>query len=258
MRIRQILLVHPNRSIRALIKKYVFAELSDVAIVETETAENAMAELNIQPFDVVIASAGLTDMPALDLKCKLAATNHNSTTPMIILSEHENGDDQAQLISSGFEHVVRIRVQPAELIHKIDEVCNPRMWRKDKRFYIPGAGVDIHVQGTVIEGSLINISRGGVLVELITYDPETLMKSDIHLTLHFQGVSSSHEIDELACKLLRVNVTEWHPGNHPAVIRATFVFLDLPEDKIDQIERVLQIATEDNPEDESPDESTAP
>jgi hypothetical protein len=32
MRIRKLLLVHPGRSIRALIKKYIFAELSDIEL----------------------------------------------------------------------------------------------------------------------------------------------------------------------------------------------------------------------------------
>ncbi|MBI5063529.1 MAG: response regulator, partial [Desulfatitalea sp.] len=145
MRIRQILLVHPNRSTRALIKKYIFSELSDVEFFECDNGCSALADLNMNPFDVVIVTTRLIDMPAIELKSKLAETAHNEMTPFIILSEDENGDDRQRLQQLGFQHVVALRVRPAGLIEKINEVCDPRMWRKDKRFYIPKTDVLIDV-----------------------------------------------------------------------------------------------------------------
>jgi DNA-binding response OmpR family regulator len=250
MRIRQILLVHPNRSIRALIKKYLFAELSDVEIVETDDAENTLAELDRRPFHVVIATACINDMPTMELKHRSAATGHNSITPFIVLSEDDNGEDQEYLVREGFEHVVRIRVCPSDLIHKINVLCNPRKWRKDKRYCIPLTRVGIHVQGTRTEGSLINISRGGVLVEIVTRDVEALLRSDIHMTLHLPGEAPLDEIGGLTCRLLNLNVTAWHSDNKPAAMRVTFTFLNLAAEQIRQIEQILRFAKEDTLENE--------
>lgn len=250
MRIRQILLAHPNRAIRALIRKYVFAELSDVEIVEADNAEHALAELNRRPFHVVIATARIDDMSTADLKRRSAATGHNSTTPFIVLSEDDNGEDQEKLAKEGFEHIVHIRVRPSDLIRKINVLCNPRMWRKDKRYYIPATRVSIDAQGSRTEGSLINISRGGVLVEIATREVDALLNSDIDVTLHLPAEAPLDEIGGLACRLLNLNVTAWHPDNQPAAMRATFVFLNLAAQKVGQIEQVVRFAKEDTLEDE--------
>lgn len=250
MRMRNILLVHPTRSIRALIKKYVFAELGDVEFVEAENGENALAELNMNPFDTVVATAELRDIPSAELRAKMAETTHNAATPFIVLSEDENGADQKKLLQQGFEHVVQIRVRPAELIQKINAVCNPRSWRRDRRYYIPKTKVILQADTTQIEGSLINISRGGLLMELISYEPELLMRADIHLTVRIPGPNGFYDIGGLPCKLSRLNITEWHLNNSPAAMRATFIFLELLAEQSDQLEQVLQLAVEDKLEDD--------
>lgn len=253
MRMRHILLVHPTRSIRALIKKYVFAELGDVEFVEAENGENAIAELNMNAFDTVVATTELLDMPAAQLRTKMAETNHNTATPFIALSEDENGNNQETLSQLGFEHVVQIRVRPAELIQKINAVCNPRQWRKDKRYYLPNTKVVLQTGEIQYEGSLINISRGGLLMEIITYEPEALMREDIRLTVRIPGPTEYYDIGMLPCKVSRLNITEWHLNNIPAAMRATFIFLDMPQEQSDQIEQVLQLAVEDKLDDDDDD-----
>ncbi len=245
MRIRQILLIHPKRSIRALIKKFVFAELSDTEILETENCETALAELNKRPFDVVIANGQLVDMTAGDLKISLAQTNHNSKTPFIILIEDENDADEDVLIQKGFEHIVHIRVRPADLIEKINHLCNPRAWRRDTRYHLPDANVTIDIWGTKTEATLINISKGGVMVELNTFQPDLLMKNDISITLRAPTPSGLATISDLTCKLSRLNVTAWHPNNSPAAMRATFIFVDPGEGALNELEEILRTARED-------------
>jgi CheY-like chemotaxis protein len=252
MRMRQILLIHPNRSTRALIKKYIFSELSDVECFECDNGCNALGELNLNPFDVVIVTTRLIDMPAFELKSKLAETPHNKMTPFIILSEEEYGDDQQRLHQLGFKHVVALRVRPAELIENINEVCDPRMWRKDKRVYIPKTDVAIDVQGNSMRASLINISRGGILLELSTYAPELLMARDLRVTLQIPAHNGSRALSHLACRLLRLSVTEWQPNACPAAMRATFVFHHLDKEQSAALEELLRSAMEKSPLMESP------
>jgi len=245
MRIRNILLVHPTRSIRALIKKYVFAELGDVEFAESDNGRNAMVELNMNPFNMVILTSDLSDMTALELKASCAETSHNAFTPFVILSEDDNGADIEELAQQGFEHVVKIRVRPADLIQKINQVCNPRQWRQDNRYYLPNTKVIVNAAEYRMEGSLINISRGGVLLELVTYEPEGLMKENILLSIRIPGPSEYYDIVDLPGRLSRLNVTEWHLNNSPAALRATFIFNELNDQQSEQIEQVLQLAIED-------------
>ena len=246
MRIRQILLVHPTRSIRSLIQKFVYAELSDVAFDEAESAQEALAELSLHNFDVVIVSTKLKDMSLFDLNAEMSKTDHNGDTPCIILSEDDNGTDINELVRQGFEHVVMMRVRPADLIKKINFVCNPRNWRKDKRFYIPQAEVAVYSEGQRIEGIMINISRGGVLAEMVTFEPNLLMQRDLQLSLHISERTDLDSVFDLPCKLLQMNITEWHPDNSPAAMRVTFVFLEMAPEKTAALEQVLQLAIADD------------
>jgi hypothetical protein len=141
--------------------------------------------------------------------------------------------------------VVQIRVRPADLIQKINEVCNPRQWRRDKRYYIPDTKVILEDDASRVEGSLINISQGGLLMELITYEPEMLMHHDLHLTLRIPGPSDFCDIRRLPGKLSRLNIVEWHLNHAPAAMRATFIFLEMPQEMSDQLEQILQLAVED-------------
>jgi len=247
MRMRQILLIHPHRSTRALIKKYIFSELSDIECFECDNGCNALGELNMHPFDVVIVTTRLIDMPAFELKSKLAESRRNEMTPFVILSEEENGDDRQRLHQLGFKHVVPLRVRPAELIEKINEVCDPRMWRKDKRFYIPKTDVVIDVQGNSMGASLVNISRGGILLDLITYAPELLMACDLRVTLRIPDQNGSRALSHLACRLLRVSVTEWQPNYCPAAMRVTFVFHHLAKEQSAALEELFRSAAEETP-----------
>ncbi len=245
MRIRQILLIHPTRPIRALINKYIFTELTDIEIVETDSWENALAELNMRAFNIVIFIDQLIDTPAADIRAKLAKTKHNTDTPFIVLTESESEEERDELIQQGFEHVVQIRISPADLIQKINRVCNPREWRKDKRYHIPKFKVTIDQGGVETEASLINLSMGGISVELTTHHPDFLMKNDIQFTLRIPTPSDFHEIPNLTCKLSRLNVTEWHPDNSPSAMRAAFVFVDITESTRSEMEQFLRMANED-------------
>ncbi len=252
MRIRNTLLVHPARSIRALIKKYVFAELSDIEFLEADNAETALAEMNMHAFDIVILPAVMPDASAQAFKGKAVETNHNAATPMIVLSEDDNGEGEQVLHQQGFEHVVKIRVRPSDLIVKINSVCNPRDWRKDERYYIPKSKVGIHVAGRQPEeGSLINLSKGGALVELISYDPGLIMQPEVSLTLRIPGQEDHFDIADVQCRLSRVSVTEWQPNNSPAVMRITFIFSELSGEQQDKLGHVLQLAVQNKlPEDD--------
>lgn len=247
MRMRQILLAHPTRSIRALIKKYVFSELGDIEFVEAENGKTALAELEMHSFDVVVA-AEMQDIAAVELKAKLGQTQYNAGTPFIMLSEDESGQDLEMLAQQGFEHVVQLRVRPADLIRTINKVCNPRHWRKDRRYYIPNTKVVVDTASVRFEGTLINVSQGGVLMALSTHAPEGFMGEGLHVTFRIPGQQEPFDIGGLPCKLLRLEVTGWHPNHAPAAMRATLVFLELSEEQSGRLEQLLQLAVDDKVE----------
>ncbi len=245
MRIRKILLVHPSRPTRGLIKKYVFSELNDAEMADVQSGREGLEMLAQWPFDVVIASDRLKDMEVTDFRTRLAATQPNSHSPLIIISENESKNGYDALIEKGFDRVVQIRVRPADLIHEINAVCNPRAWRQDTRFHIPGTDVTIDTAKGAIEATLINISMGGLLVEMSTHRTEDLMAGDLQITLRIPMPDKPSTISSLTCKLLRLEVVNWNSNQTPATVRATFIFSELEERPRNKLAELIQMAGQD-------------
>ena len=244
MRIRQILLAHTSRAFRGLIKKYVFSELNDTEITDAGNMEETLIQIHRHPFDVVLVSTSLNDMPIADFKTRMARSELNAQTPLIVLAEHDSDNRYADLIRQGFEHVVYIRLRPGDLIKTLNKVCNPRAWRKDERYHIPNARVLIYQGEAESEARVINISRGGILVELVTRKPDMLIQGMMHLTLQIEAPNYFQTVSGLNCRLLRLHVIKWRSNHCPDTIRATFIFVDLAEEVRSQLDQILQMARE--------------
>jgi CheY-like chemotaxis protein len=245
MRIRKLLLIHPSRSIRALIKKYIFAELSDIEIEEADSGQQALDQVGQKSYDVIISSEQLKDTGLRKFKNDLEATASNGRIPLIIISESESAHARNDLVQQGFDHVAQIRLRPADLIKKINSVCDPRQWRRDARYHIPNASVAIASPGHMNEASLINISRGGVLVELSTDDPSTLMNGGLCLSLQIPISGSTAVIEDLKAKLLRIEAVTWTPHLVPKILRGTFIFAGLKSGPKGKLEELIQMVKDD-------------
>jgi CheY-like chemotaxis protein len=245
MRIRKLLLVHPGRSFRGLITKYVYAELSDIDIIEADSGRQALEHLTSQKFDIVACTDQLKDMQLMDLKTQQQKSASNKYTPFVVITESESGHTRNNLVSRGFEHVVQIRVRPADLVLKINKLCDPRNWRRDARYHIPSMRVTIKMHQNAIEAFLINISMGGILVELTTDLPHLLMQSGVQITLRTPLAGGPFTIDGLRGKLLRLEMIKWTPELIPAAMRATFMFEALSDASRNKLQELFQMAKED-------------
>jgi len=196
-------------------------------------------------FDIIVCSDRLKDMGITELKINQQATSTNGRTPLVIISESESSHARNELVSQGFDRVVQIRVRPADLIHKINTLCDPRHWRRDTRHHIPGMAVVIGNHNQKIEAFLINISMGGILVEMTTDHPEFLMKDGVQITLKISVSDGLDGIEGLKAKLLRLESVQWKPDLTPAVLRATFVFSELQDIDRHKLEELLQMAQTD-------------
>lgn len=244
MRIRNFLLIHSSRSIRAMIKKFILADLDDVEIVESQNGQLALRLLAGYSFDLIICNCDLEDMPITTLRREiLEYSPRNKTTDIIALLEED--DARAALVKASFPHIVRMPFQPLEFISKINQVCNPRKWRKSDRFHIPDSMVTIHVWEMQAEAQMINISRGGVLVEISGDRSDLLLQNNPKLTLDINPPGCSYKINNLPAKLTRINVVAWNENYKPALMRLAYIFLDLDQDATSDLEQALEFAKTD-------------
>ncbi len=243
MRIRKLLLVHSGRSIRALIKKYIFAELSDIEITEAGGGRSALVQLKAGRFDLIISAEHLEDMGLEAFASELEAINPMGRAELIVISDSEDDPSREMLVQRGFEHIVQIRLRPADLIESINRACDPRKWRKDPRYHIPNAGVMISSACEKIDATLINFSLGGVLVELTTEDPCILMNGRLSLALQIPlSNAATARIDGLTSKLLRIEAVDWTEAHLPRTMRATFIYVDLNRGTQGKLVELIQMA----------------
>lgn len=245
MRIRKLLLIHPSRSARGLIKKYIFSELNDTEIHEAHNGKNGLEMLNAEKFDIILSIDRLKDISIQKFRTELDQTGSNGQKPLIIITENESENICNVLAESGFERVVPIRIRPSELILKINEACNPRAWRKDTRYHIPNVKVLINTPTAAIEANLINLSMGGLLVEFGTQMPDEIMKGNLNAAMQIPFENSIFKIEDLDCKLLRIEIVDWSPDSTPAIMRATFIFKNLATGLKNKLAELIQMAEQD-------------
>jgi CheY-like chemotaxis protein len=248
MRVRKLLLVHPIRSTRGLVKKYIFSELSDIEISEAQSGSEAASALKAGSFNVIIATTELKDMSLAEFRRGLLTAMPNGALPLIVISESESLHARNQLVEQGFDRVVQIRLRPSDLIHTINAVCDPRTWRKDTRYHLTNVNAVIEAQDRHAEATLINISKGGILVELACEQPALLMGGQIRIGLSIDLNDGHGTIDGLTARLSRIEVLDWESAGKPNRMRATFIFVDLPDGPKGKLDELLKMAGEENME----------
>ena len=248
MSIRKLLLVHPSRAQGALIRTYILAEFTDIECQEVTNAKDAFNVIGETVFNAVICYENLQDVELSEFKTQLEESIANANTPLVILSDKESDKDRDVLLGQGFDNVVQIRRRPSDLFSSINKACNPRLWRKDPRYHFPNASVIVELPQGNIEAELINVSMGGMFVELTTNDPSGLFQGPITTSLSIPlSKEKSATLTGLITKLLRLEVVSWNSESVPNSIRATFIFVGMNNQTKIRLEELIEISRVDNP-----------
>jgi CheY-like chemotaxis protein len=242
---RKLLMVHPVRSTRSLIKKYILSELGDIEFGEAQSGSEAVSVLDGGRFDVIIAADRLKDMSIVEFRQELIVAMPDNAPPVIVISESESPQVRDQLVAQGFDRIVQIRLRPSDLIHTINAACDPRSWRKDTRYHLASATATIEAQDRCAEATLINISRGGILVELVCEQPSLLLAERVCIGLSVAIGDGRSSIQGLTARLSRIEVLGWGPAGKPNRMRATFIFADLSDRPKDGLDTLLKMAREE-------------
>ena len=92
------------------------------------------------------------------------------------------------------------------------------------------------------EVKMINISRGGAMIEISGDRSELLLQNNPKLTLKIKHADGYYSIHNLPVKLSRLNTIEWNENHKPTAMRVAFVFQDLDQASAIELEQILQTA----------------
>ena len=227
MQYREILVLHPNPSIRGLLEGYLHSEFEDVLVVEAESGAQAENLLSEQRFDLIIGSSKLSDMLGVQLYVSAKRTLHNANTPFIMIVDAGSREPSSLFYQHGIEHVLHLPFTSDHLQQKVRQLTNPRDKRKIPRYSYPDIHLKFELGKADCAGRVVNMSSSSVLSEIScqTGFPEVL--SSRSLDLSFPAAIDSIEIKDIQCQLSRVRVLKWDEQNGPVILRVAWSFPNL-------------------------------
>ena len=246
MRFRQLLIVHSSKVAISAVKQYVLSEIGDIAFTVTTSGQEALEYLEKNPFDIVIADTDLVDINGIEIYEKIKASNLADNTEFILLAPRDmfTTDFIEKIQNAGIENYLAQPFSRDKIINKINTVCDPRSWRKNDRFHIPGARATLHLNLEKIDIKLINISLGGILCEFFyNYQPIELLGVN-EISLNIPSPGGPFNIEQVSCKLSRMNVINWKSDDMAETLTVTWLFTDPTPQNKERLSHVIEMARE--------------
>lgn len=240
MRLRRILVVHPTKIIRNMIKNQILSEFTDVVVLDAPFEARALDLLEVHEFAVVVGDVGLLVDKGL-LK-NIRALPAGAELPVIGIHGPGSASHEEELKEQGVLCCLDVPFSSLDLKQAINSACNPRSWRTSERIHLPDVIVILHAQDRDMAANLINISRGGLLCEL-EYDGLQLeLLKTLSLTILLARPDFTLEVKQISGRLSRLDVSSWGSNGVVAVMRLAFLFTDLSDRTKGLIEQLLGMA----------------
>ncbi|MDH4121088.1 MAG: response regulator [Deltaproteobacteria bacterium] len=239
MRFRNILLVHPARTVREMMRSYCYGELDDVRVKEAESAQQAKTLLSEQAFHLVISALELDSMDASGILGVLRQTALNSQTPLLVVSASSDTQKLVRLQEKGIHHIQTIPVSPWDFAHKVNQLCDPRGWRGLRRIQVEGATARLHSPQGDFSTHQSNASLGGVALESTLEGPHPDYFQVHSVTLRFPTGTGEDVIGPLKVRLLQVQLF-YGKSDAPEITRTSWAFTSLAQGDKVRLERVFQ------------------
>lgn len=235
---RKILVVHEEGRMRERLRAVLLSELDDLLIATACSGEDALAQLHLESFDLVLCSDQLTFMDAVALKAETALTPANRETPFALLMELPGGVEG--IAPQGMDDVLPLPCEPGALTKLVTRRCDPRQWRIYQRVHVPGAIAELTTQGRTVEAEIINLGLGGMLTDIAEEDPFGMLVGEVAVALRAPTIGEPPI--RTTAVFLRLGVIAWADAGLPAVIRVGWQFTELPTSAMERLESALQDA----------------
>jgi len=227
MEYREVLILHPQTSVRELLEAFLHSEFEDLLVVGATTGAEAEALIEEQRFDLILCASRLADQAGVQLYVTAKKSRLNCATPLVMLVDPESKDQTSVLYQHGIEHILNLPTNPELLQRKVRQLTNPRDKRKAARYSHPGIIARVYGKGCDCPGEVINLSGGSVLCELRCKGLLSLLMQATSLDLQFPADLKVEKLSKLPCRLSRLWVLEWNDEGHPTVLRVAWSFQNL-------------------------------
>jgi CheY-like chemotaxis protein len=226
-----------------LLKKYILSELTDIQVFEAVSAGEGLKKLELDKFDVVVCGNKMSETNGAVIYKKMLEFTANKETPFIILTSYSGEEHLDELEKQYLGHYLKTPFSAQEFAAKINSACNPRAKRSFDRINIPDTKAIIHIEGQDIESQVVNISSGGILVDMICSEEYgvNLLKR-VKIKIELPNEYSDLRIPGIGCRILHLTVTAFNDKDFPCKVRVGWQFVEISEQKGKALEEVFKMA----------------
>ncbi len=236
---RSILLIHDSSTLRNIVRRYLMSEANDIDLREIVNGEEGLDLLRREKFDFVLCGNEIGETDGLGIHEEMVEQTVNSETPFLLLTSSPDEAHFRKFRAHGVENILTIPFSAVDLMRKINEVCNPRLWRRHERVGMHGTRVRICVDDFCTEGSVVNLSESGMLCD-IAYSPAVpLWTCRAEVTVLFPPEFAAQDFKAKA-RMLRASVLYWKREDIPEALRTAWHFRDLADEQQDHLNAILR------------------
>lgn len=237
--LRNILLIHETKMIRTVIRSYILSEMSDVAIEEFSSAQKSVKAFDNTHYDIVFAGRKMKAMDCITLISHMRNSTMNEATPFVIVSSGEMSEEIQGELEEGRDFYLTMPFKPNHLSDLIDKLSDPRRLRKHQRVSIAGTLAQLHLENGDVEGDIVNISKGGILCDVINREGYNDLLRDLNMSLLFPMRHDHAVIRDIWCKLLRIVVLTWGHNNYPDRLRIVWEFVSMDDNERNKLNNLI-------------------
>ncbi len=241
MKKRRILIIHESGTFRNILKRTLNAELADVDLHLAPSAKEAINRLETEAFDMVISANEMEHMNGTVIFEKIKEMGVDKQVGFLLLTSKLDKENRTKFKSAGIENILKLPFQAGNLAQTVENLSNPRDWRRHRRIDIPGTRVLIRLDGTNVSAEIANLSMGGMLsdIKASVGIPKfsRFYKFNILFPMEYENVRVSAE-----GYILRQAALQWLEPPAPDIIQSAWRFSLLSDLDTEVMEQTISKA----------------
>jgi DNA-binding response OmpR family regulator len=174
---RRILIVDSDAQVRKLYAQQLLARQDE--IVEISDGIEAIALCQEHRFDIILLAA---ELPELDGLSTLKVLKRLCSTPVIMISEHDDKDERIRGLETGADDYLVKPVSPKELVLRIDSILKRgAVPERAAAFRMDGLEIDLLNRVVTVDSSRVELTAReyGLLSFLIQNQGAPLNREDL-------------------------------------------------------------------------------
>ena len=232
---RRILIAINSPVISELITRQLYAEFEDVEPLVVLRAREATDLINHHTLDLIICQKEFDETGVDGMMKTQRESSLNRFTPIIVVTA-----DGSAGLRNQYNHLLQIPFDSHQLRRLVLAASDEREYRVNERYHIDGARCELRFGEREWQGSAVNISRCGALLEFCVLEIDSLGLGRNDLRLVIPGIQGEAWIEGIEARLVKLQVVE-RLADGRTRLRTGWRFDAIPEEQEDKLYALLML-----------------